>query len=66
MVTGENIEITGKGLKKLLQDLGFIGLILDEGKTPPSNTKPPKPVYFTIIDTAFGDEKNAQREIIST
>jgi hypothetical protein len=66
MITGEKIEITGKGLKKLLQDLGVVGLVLDEGKTPPSNAKPPKPVYYTVVDTAFNDKDNGQKEVIPT
>lgn len=63
MITDERIEITGKGLKKLLEDIGVIGLVVDEGKNPPSNAKEPRPVYYTIVSTAFGDS-NGQREII--
>lgn len=64
MITDERIEVTGKGLKKLFEDLGIIGLVLDEGKKAPSNTKEPRPTYHTVLNTAFGDKNNGTRQVI--
>ena len=67
MITGERIEITGKGLRNLLEDIGVIGMELDQGRRHPSTTKPPtNGVYYTVLDTSLGDKEHGQRQIIST